>query len=67
MRFVQEYKRAGVPIDAITLQNEPQNRAPSGYPGMDLRDDEEARLAVAVGRELRRAGLRTKILGYDHN
>jgi glucosylceramidase len=67
VRFVQEYKRARVPIDAITLQNEPQNRAPSGYPGMDLRDDEEARLVVAVGRELRRAGLRTKILGYDHN
>jgi glucosylceramidase len=67
VRFVQEYRRAGVPIDAITLQNEPQNRAPSGYPGMDLRDDEEARLAVAVGRELQRAGLRTKILGYDHN
>jgi glucosylceramidase len=65
--FVQAYKRAGVPIDALTLQNEPQNRAPSGYPGMDLRDDEEARLVVAVGRELKRAGLRTKILGYDHN
>jgi glucosylceramidase len=67
VRFLLEYKRAGVPIDAITLQNEPQNRAPSGYPGMDLRDDEEARLAVEVGRALRRAGLRTKILGYDHN
>jgi glucosylceramidase len=67
VRFIQEYRRAGVPIDAITLQNEPQNRTPSGYPGMDLRDPEEARLAVAVGRKLRRAGLHTKILGYDHN
>src|SRR5512133_686990 len=67
VRFIEDYKRAGVPIDAITLQNEPQNRNPSGYPGMDLRDDEEARLVVAVGRKLRRAGLRTKILGYDHN
>ena len=26
-----------------------------------------ARLAVIVGRELQRAGLQTKILGYDHN
>jgi glucosylceramidase len=67
VRFIQEYRRAGVPIDAITLQNEPQNRNPSGYPGMDLRDDEEALLAVEVGRALRRAGLHTKILGYDHN
>jgi glucosylceramidase len=67
VRFVQEYRRAGVPIDAVTLQNEPQNRYPSGYPGMDLRDDEEARLVVAVGRAFQRAGLHTKILGYDHN
>jgi glucosylceramidase len=67
VRFIEEYRHAGVPIDAITLQNEPQNRNPSGYPGMDLRDDEEARLVVAVGRKLRRAGLHTKILGYDHN
>jgi glucosylceramidase len=34
---------------------------------MDLRDPEEARLAVAVGHKLRGAGLHTKILGYDHN
>jgi glucosylceramidase len=67
VRFVREYRRAGVPIDALTLQNEPQNRAPSGYPGMDLRDTEEARLAVIVGRKLAKAGLATKILGYDHN
>ena len=67
VRFVQEYRRAGVPIDAVTLQNEPQNRNPSGYPGMDLRDDEEARLVVAVGRAFQRARIHTKILGYDHN
>jgi len=36
-------------------------------PGMDLRDGEEARLVVAVGQALHRAGLHTKILGYDHN
>jgi glucosylceramidase len=67
VRFVQDYARAGVPVDALTLQNEPQNRNPSAYPGMDLRDDEEARLAETVGPALRRAGLRTKLLGYDHN
>jgi len=67
VRFVKEYRRAGVPIDALTLQNEPQNRNPSGYPGMDLRDPEEARLAEVVGRKLTRAGLPTKLLGYDHN
>ena len=67
VRFVQAYRRAGVPVDALTLQNEPQNRKPSGYPGMDFRDFEEARLVKAVGPALRRAHLDTKLLGYDHN
>jgi glucosylceramidase len=67
VKFVKAYRAAGVPVDAVTLQNEPQNRNPSAYPGMDLRDQEEARLAVAVGSAFDKAGLRTKILGYDHN
>ncbi|GAA4187645.1 glucosylceramidase [Streptosporangium oxazolinicum] len=65
--FVGAYARAGVRIDAITLQNEPQNRTPDGYPGMDLRHDEAIRLIPLVGRELRAAGLSTELLGYDHN
>src|SRR3954468_5665709 len=67
VRFVQDYARAGVPIDALTLQNEPQNRNPRGYPGMDFRDTEEARLVETLGPQLKRAGLKTKLLGYDHN
>ena len=67
VRFVQDYRRAGVPVDALTVQNEPQNRFPSGYPGMDFRDDEEARLIKILGPELQRAGLHTELLGYDHN
>jgi glucosylceramidase len=67
LRFVQDYKHAGAPIDALTLQNEPQNRNPSGYPGMDFRDPEEARLVATLGPQLDRAGLNTKLLGYDHN
>ncbi len=67
VRFVQAYQRAGVPIDALTVQNEPQNRNPSGYPGMDFRDTEQARLITILAPALRRAGLDTKLLGYDHN
>jgi glucosylceramidase len=67
VRFVKAYQRAGVPVDALTLQNEPQNRNPGGYPGMDFRDTEEARLVKTLGPKLERAGLRTKLLGYDHN
>src|SRR4051794_15867082 len=67
VHFLKAYRRAGVPVDAVTLQNEPQNRNPSGYPGMDFRDNEEARLVKILGPMLRRHGLHTKILGYDHN
>jgi glucosylceramidase len=67
VKFLQAYRRAGAPVDAITVQNEPQNRTPSGYPGMDFRDPEEARLIETLGPMLRRTGLHTKILGYDHN
>ena len=68
VRFVDEFRKAGVPIDTLTLQNEPQNRNPSAYPGMDLRNEEEARLVEAVGPALQRAGLgQTKLLGFDHN
>jgi glucosylceramidase len=65
--YVQAYQRAGVPIYAVTVQNEPQNRNPSGYPGMDLPVAQEAKLINALGPALAAAGLDTKILGYDHN
>ncbi len=67
VKFVKAYKRAGVPIYALTLQNEPQNRKPNAYPGMDMPVRQEARLIEALGPKLQRAGLRTKLLGYDHN
>ena len=67
VRYVRAYQRAGVPIDAITLQNEPQNRFPDGYPGMAMPVADQVRLASLVGPALERAGLDTEILAYDHN
>ena len=67
VKFVQAYAARGVPVDAVTLQNEPQNRFPFKYPGMDFRDPEEARLIKSVGPAFQKAGIDTKILGYDHN
>jgi glucosylceramidase len=66
VKFVRAYKRAGAPIYALTLQNEPQNRKPNAYPGMDMPVRQEAKLIEALGPKLQRAGLRTKLLGYDH-
>jgi glucosylceramidase len=67
VEFVRAYERAGVPIYALTLQNEPQNRNPNAYPGMDMPVRQEAKLIEALGPKLERAGLNTKLFGYDHN
>ncbi|HEY2266730.1 MAG TPA: hypothetical protein VGI96_29200, partial [Streptosporangiaceae bacterium] len=36
LKFVEAYRANGVTVNAITVQNEPQNRAPAGYPGTDM-------------------------------
>jgi glucosylceramidase len=67
VKYVQEYAKAGVPIDYLTVQNEPQNRHDGGYPGTSMPVPQEAKVIEALGPLLRRASPRTKILGYDHN
>ncbi|MDX6254049.1 MAG: glucosylceramidase [Frankiales bacterium] len=67
VKFLQAYRASGVNVDLISVQNEPQNRTPSGYPGTDLSSTQEEKVIEALGPMLRAAGLQTKILGYDHN
>jgi glucosylceramidase len=67
VKFVQAYEAAGVPIYGLTIQNEPQNRTPSGYPGTDLPTPQAIAVIERLGPALRAAGLDTKIMGYDHN
>ncbi len=67
VKFVQAYAAAGVPVDYLTVQNEPQNRKPNAYPGTDLPVQQEAKVIEALGPLLHRASPRTKILAYDHN
>jgi glucosylceramidase len=67
VKFVRAYAAAGVPIDFLSVQNEPQNRNPSGYPGTDMPVRQEAAVIAALGPKLRAASPRTRILGYDHN
>jgi glucosylceramidase len=66
-KFVEAYRARGVTVNTMTVQNEPQNRAPSGYPGTDMPAWQEEKVIEDLGPMLRDAGLRTKILGYDHN
>ncbi len=67
VKFVQAYQAAGVPIWGLSIQNEPQNRTPSGYPGTDVPTRQAIQVIDRLGPALQAAGLHTKILGYDHN
>jgi glucosylceramidase len=66
VEFVKAYERAGVPVHAVTLQNEPQNRNPD-VPGMHLGVAQAKRLIRALGPALASAGLTTRIVAFDHN
>jgi glucosylceramidase len=67
VRFVQAYAERGVPIQFVTVQNEP-HFSPPGYPGMVLSPAQEAEF---VGRHLgpafAAAGLDTRIVVFDGN
>ncbi len=67
VKFIQGYEDAGVPVDAVTVQNEPQNRNPNAYPGMYMSAEQQAAFIKVLGPALRDADLNTKILAYDHN
>ncbi|WP_377272854.1 discoidin domain-containing protein [Peterkaempfera sp. SMS 1(5)a] len=67
VKFVQAYTAAGVPIDYLSLQNEPQNRNVNGYPSADMPVEQEVAVIKILGPLLKKAGLHTRILGYDHN
>src|SRR5690349_9870961 len=61
LKFVQAYKSHGVTVNAITVQNEPQNRTPSSYPRTDMRARQEEQDIFALGHMLRAAGLRPQL------
>jgi glucosylceramidase len=67
LRYVDAYAAEGVPIFALTVQNEPHFE-PDDYPGM--RVDSAAR-AELIGRHLgpllAQRGLRTQVFDWDHN
>jgi glucosylceramidase len=65
-KFVQAYAARGLPIDAITVQNEPLHT--SNYPTMSMSASQQARLIGAhVGPQFAADGVTAKIVAYDHN
>ncbi|HEY3483703.1 MAG TPA: ricin-type beta-trefoil lectin domain protein [Streptomyces sp.] len=66
VKFAQAYGSAGVPIDYLSVQNEP-NFSPPAYPGMKMSSGQQVNIINNLAPKLRAAGQNAKILGYDHN
>ncbi len=66
VKYVQAMQAQGINIDAVTPQNEPLN--PSNNPAMVMQDTAEAKfIGSYLGPAFQNAGIKTKIICYDHN
>jgi len=66
IKYIKGMQAKGIRIDAVTLQNEPLN--PKNNPSMVMEAAEQAAfIAKNVGPEFKAAGIKTKIILYDHN
>jgi glucosylceramidase len=67
VKFIRAYESAGVPIYAITPNNEPLYE-PSDYPGMKMTAEQQRDwIRDHLGPVFAAAGVKTKIMIYDHN
>jgi glucosylceramidase len=67
VKTVEGYQAAGVPVYALSVLNEPLY-APPSYSGMLMTAAEQAAfLGNALGPAMAAAGLKTKVMVYDHN
>jgi glucosylceramidase len=67
VKTIQGYQAAGVPIYALSVQNEPLFTPPT-YAGMQMLAEEQAKFfGEALGPALASANLHPKVMAYDHN
>ena len=67
VKYIQSYAALGLPIDFVTLQNEPFNDN-TGMPAMHMDPGEQANfIKNNIGPAFASAGITTKILVWDHN
>jgi len=66
VKWINAFEKEGIPITAITPQNEPLNRGNSAslYMGWE---EQRNFIKSALGPQLQEAGLKTKIYVFDHN
>jgi glucosylceramidase len=66
VKYIQAMEKEGVKIDAITPQNEPEN--PKNNPSLVMTATEQALFVKKhLGPAFKAAGLKTKIVIFDHN
>ncbi len=66
VKYIQAMKARGINIDAVTIQNEPEN--PANNPSMVMTATEQAFfIKNNLGPAFQSAGINTKIIIYDHN
>jgi glucosylceramidase len=66
VRYIEGMVAHGIPIATITVQNEPEN--PKNTPSMLLAAEQESEfIGKYFGPAMKRAGLKTEIVAYDHN
>lgn len=66
VKYIKGYEAEGIRIDAITLQNEPEN--PKNNPSMVMTAEEQAMFVKKnLGPSFEKAGIKTKIIVFDHN
>ncbi|WP_430390698.1 glycoside hydrolase family 30 protein [Dyella sp. 20L07] len=67
IKYIDTYRGYGIPIYALTLQNEP-SFIPITYPGMEMPADTRARIVGQyLGPKLAGRKSKTRILEWDHN
>jgi glucosylceramidase len=65
-KYVQEMEKQGIPLDALTIQNEPLH--PGNNPSLlMLADQQAAFIKNNLGPTFEALGIKTKIIIYDHN
>lgn len=66
VKYIQSMKAEGITIDALTIQNEPLH--PGNNPSLlMLADQQRDFIKDALGPAFSTAGIKTKIILYDHN
>ena len=66
VKYIQQMQLKGIPINAITVQNEPQN--PGNNPSLLMSATQQANfIKNNLGPAFQSAGIGTKIIIWDHN